>query len=131
MIPVTDEVFNNLEWETLDGMTVDALIAGAEIVGAEPTDYPLTDGLTIYIKSKSGELCALDIGYDPYTEEELELSFYIRLAKIPKPKRARELKTLGEETGRPLPHREGSLEDLGARATGSSLRGRGQHDRRN
>lgn len=124
MIPVTDETFNKLEWETLDGMTVDALIAGAEIVGAEPTDYPTTDGLTIYMKTKSGELCALSVGYDPYTEEELEIPLSIELAKIPEPKKGRKPKALEDETGRPLPHRKGSLEDLGARATGSSLRGR-------
>ena len=90
MIPVTDEVFNNLEWETLDGMTVDALIAGAEIVGAEPTDYPITDGITIYMKTKSGELCALSVGYDPYTEEELEIPLSIELAKIPEPEKGRD-----------------------------------------
>ena len=131
MIPVTDEIFNNLEWETLDGMTIDALIAGAEIVGAEPVDYPMTDGLVIYMKTKSGELWTLNIGYDPYTEEELEIPLSTELAKIPKPKKGKKPKALGEKTGRPLPHKEGALDDLGARATGSSLRGRGQHDRRN
>lgn len=83
MIQVTDKTFNRLTWGTLDAMDLDSLITGMEIVGAEPTDYPATDGLTIYLRSKSGELYALDTGYDPYMTEQPDPPVYIHWAKIP------------------------------------------------
>ena len=74
MIPFTDDTFNNLRWKTADGMELDSLLQGLTVVGAEPTDYPLTDAITLYFRAKSGAILALDIGTD--TGE----NFYIRTA---------------------------------------------------
>ena len=80
-----DDVYNSLKWSEVDGKALDKIIEGATIVGAEPTDYPLTDGITIYIKNRAGELIALDIGADfiksPRSEDENE--FYINMAVVP------------------------------------------------
>lgn len=80
-----DDVYNSLKWSEVDGKELDKIIEGATIVGAEPTDYPLTDGITIYIKNRAGELIALDIGADfiksPRSEDENE--FYINMAVVP------------------------------------------------
>lgn len=80
-----EKIYNGLKWEAVDGMALDKIIEGATVIGAEPTDYPLTDGITIYLKNRAGELVALDIGADfltsPRSEEENE--FYISLAVLP------------------------------------------------
>lgn len=80
-----DDVYNSLKWSEVDGKELDKIIEGATIVGAEPTDYPLTDGITIYIKNRAGELITIDIGADfiksPRSEDENE--FYINMAVVP------------------------------------------------
>lgn len=81
MIPLTDNEFNRLSWEQVDGLKVDSLITGLEVVGAEPTSYPLTDGLTIYLKDTEGNITALDIEADLYTEDPEEIPFYIAIAR--------------------------------------------------
>lgn len=85
MIPLTDNEFNRLSWEQVDGLKVDSLITGLEVVGAEPTSYPVTDGLTIYLKDTKGNITALDIGADIYadiyTEDPDENPFYIAIAR--------------------------------------------------
>ena len=43
----------------IDGEKLDALIRGAVILGVDPVDYPLTDGLYIYMKLPAGEVMAL------------------------------------------------------------------------
>lgn len=75
MIPFTDETFNNLRWKPVDGMELDSLIQGLTVVGAEPTDYPQTDAITLYLRAEDGSIVALDIGTD--TEDS---SFYMRTA---------------------------------------------------
>ncbi len=81
MIPLADNEFNRLGWEQVDGLKVDSLITGLEVVGAEPTSYPVTDGLTIYLKDTEGNITALDIGADIYTEDPAENPFYIAIAR--------------------------------------------------
>lgn len=81
MIPLNDNEFNRLSWEQVDGLKVDSLITGLEVVGAEPTSYPVTDGLTIYLKDTEGNITALDIGADIYTEDPDENPFYIAIAR--------------------------------------------------
>lgn len=81
MIPISETEFNNLKWEKVDGLEVDRLITGLEVVGAEPTDYPITDGLIIYLKDPEGNIIALDIGADLYTEDPEENPFYIAVAR--------------------------------------------------
>lgn len=80
-----DDAYNSLKWSEVDGKELDKIIEGATIVGAEPTDYPSTDGIIIYIKTEQGELIALDIGEEfiksPRSEDENE--FYINMAVVP------------------------------------------------
>lgn len=74
MISLSDDSFNALSWKPVDGMELDSLIQGLTVVGAEPTDYPLTDAITLYLRAKDGAILALDIGTDTST------GFYIRKA---------------------------------------------------
>lgn len=76
MIPLSADSFNALRWKPVDGMELDSLIQGLTVVGAEPTDYPLTDAITLYLRAKDGAILALDIGTDPDTST----GFYIRKA---------------------------------------------------
>lgn len=43
----------------IDGEELDALTRGAVILGIDPVDYPLTDGLYIYMKLPAGKVMAL------------------------------------------------------------------------
>lgn len=83
MIPIRDEAFNSLEWKPVDGLELEKLIEGMTVIGSEPTDYPLTDGITLYLRAASGRLIALDIGAELYTVGEDENPFYVRIADIP------------------------------------------------
>lgn len=83
MITIADEIFNNLNWKPIDGEKLDAKITGLTVVGSEPTDYPLTDGVTLYLKDEAGKLLALDIGADFNTSGNDDNPFYIQLANIP------------------------------------------------
>lgn len=82
-LPTEDEDYNNLEYAPVDGEALDALIAGMEVIGAEPTDYPLTDGVTIYLRGKDGNIKALDIGADIFNTETEENPFYVSMANFP------------------------------------------------
>ena len=86
MIPLTDNVFNSLSWEPVDGMSIDKAIEGLTVIGAEPTDYPLTDALTIYFRDRDGAILALDIGADIFNSEPEGNPFYINMARA-KPER--------------------------------------------
>lgn len=83
MIPIRDDIFNSLEWRPVDGLKLDKLIEGMTVIGSEPTDYPLTDGITLYLRSPSGAMIALDIGADYFTAGDDENPFYTKLADIP------------------------------------------------
>ncbi len=83
MIPIRDDVFINLKWESVDGLDLDKIIEGLTVVGSEPTNYPDTDGVTIYLKKPSGDLLALDIGVEYFSTDEGENPFYTQLARIP------------------------------------------------
>jgi hypothetical protein len=78
MIPFTDCTFNNLSWKPVDGKKLDNLIEGLTVVGSEPTDYPLTDALTLYFRNKSGAILAINI--DTETETGAETGLYILAA---------------------------------------------------
>lgn len=86
MIPITDNVFNNLSWEPVDGESLDRMLEGLTVIGAEPTDYPLTDAVIIYLKDREGDILALDIGADIDNTEPERNPFYINIAKA-KPKK--------------------------------------------
>lgn len=87
MIPeilMDDEVYNNLRWEDVDGSKLDKLIEGMTVIGSEPIDYPLTDGIDIYLRGKDGFIYALEIGYydDFVRDAETENPFYVKMAKV-------------------------------------------------
>ena len=75
---ITDEVFDSLSWENVDGRQLDGLITGWTVFGAEPIDYPITNGAIIYLRDASGNLAAIEMGQEPGGDR-----FYIRYAKIP------------------------------------------------
>ncbi len=70
--------FDTLEWEPIGAKALVRAIEGGTITGAEPIDYPLTDGLIIYLTDRSGRQLALDIGADPMSEDE---PFYMMIAE--------------------------------------------------
>lgn len=77
-----DDAYCNRQYENrqqnIDGLLLDDLTRGAVIIGVEPVDYPLTDGLYIYMKRPAGDVIALYIEAeltDPGgTYEALEIS---------------------------------------------------------
>ncbi len=80
----------DLLWEPAEAQTVAEAIAGGTITGAEPIDYPLTDGLILYLTGKSGNQLALDIGAVPDGGPDTN-PFYIRLAVIPQAQEAQKV----------------------------------------
>lgn len=45
--------------QAIDGEELDELTRGAVILGVDPVDYPLTDGIYIYMKLPAGDVIAL------------------------------------------------------------------------
>ena len=84
-------ILDNLLWEPAGAQTIAEAIAGSTITGAEPIDYPLTDGLIIYLIGKSGRQLALEIGADPDTDPTEGNPFYINFAEIPQIQEAQRL----------------------------------------
>lgn len=82
MIPINDNVFNNLKWKKVDALKLDKIIAGLTVIGCEPCDYPDTDGITIYLGKPEGDVIAIDIGADYFFKEEGENPFYVSMAAI-------------------------------------------------
>lgn len=87
MIPeilMDEKVYDYLSWEDVDGLKLDKLIEGMTVIGSEPIDYPLTDGIDIYLRSKDGAIYALEIGYydDFVRDAETENLFYVKMAKV-------------------------------------------------
>ena len=50
--------------QAIDGERLDDLTRGAVILGVETVDYPLTDGLYIYMRRPAGDVIALLIETD-------------------------------------------------------------------
>ena len=77
------KVYDNLRWEDVDGLKLDKLIEGMTVIGSEPIDYPLTDGIDIYLRGKDGFIYALEIGYDDFARDaETENPFYVKMANV-------------------------------------------------
>ena len=66
-------------WKAIDGKDLQTLMEGKKIIGAEPIDYPLTDGVILYLTGDDKELTAVEIGIDPF---EKDIDFYIMSASI-------------------------------------------------
>lgn len=71
---------DRLEWEPVMAKTLARAIEGSTVTGVEPIDYPLTDGLIVYLTDRSGRQLVLEIGADPMTGPE-ENPFYIKIAE--------------------------------------------------
>jgi len=50
--------------DDVDGEQLDNLIKGAFVLGAQPVDYPLTDGVYLYLRLRTGDVIALFIETD-------------------------------------------------------------------
>lgn len=59
-----------------------ALLKGCRITGIEPIDYPVTDGILIYL-TRDGRQYILGVGYDCWEEEDGN-PFYLRIDQIRK-----------------------------------------------
>ena len=77
---ITDKNFNRLKWEEIDGLELAGKIKGLEVTAAEPINYPMTDGIILYMRDKEGHELALDISAEAENEEENP--FYIELAEV-------------------------------------------------
>lgn len=66
MIPSAD--IESLSFTELDGEKLDGLLSGSMITGAEPIDYPLTDGVILYLKTADGRDAVLIVEQDPAGE---------------------------------------------------------------
>lgn len=53
--------------QIIDGARLDDLTRGAQILGIDVIDYPLTDGLYLFIKRPAGDVIALLIEVDDTT----------------------------------------------------------------
>ena len=71
---------DRLEWEPVMAKTLARAIEGSTVTGIEPIDYPLTDGLIVYLTDRNGRQLVLEIGADPMTGPE-ENPFYIKIAE--------------------------------------------------
>lgn len=71
---MSDEEYNALEWEAVDGMELAKAIVGLEVVGADPIDHPETDGMSIFFRDKEGGITVLVIESEPddFFDDELE-----------------------------------------------------------
>lgn len=84
------------EWEPIGAKALARAIEGGTITGAEPIDYPLTDGLIIYLTDRSGRQLALDIGADPMSDEP----FYMQIGENDMTENAMRNKQAREERAR-------------------------------
>lgn len=82
MIPIKDEVFNNLKWkDNHDAKQLDNMFSGCCVVGIAPVDYPLTDGLIFYLRTPGGQLVALSVDADTTMLDIEEEVFSVSIAK--------------------------------------------------
>lgn len=82
MMIVTDDEYNNLDWEPLDGMKVNEMVEGLTALGAEPTDYPETDAITFFFRDRNGDILVIDTGADIFNTGEDENPFYVNVARV-------------------------------------------------
>ena len=85
MFNISDDDFNKLEWEEIDGFKLDEFITGMKILGSEPCDYPLTDSMTTYLQAEDGSIYAMDIGERETLDIEKDVDLppiFVNIAKI-------------------------------------------------
>lgn len=67
-----------------DGKIFAEALTGCVIVGAEPIDYPITDGILLYLIDQYGEPFAVEIGTNLNLAPSLdETEFYTKIAWRP------------------------------------------------
>lgn len=71
-----------LKYSQVDGEELASVVSGMKILHTEPIDYPLTDGVIIYLQDKD-RLVALQIDWDPYIDQQSDEAFKIAIALIP------------------------------------------------
>ena len=62
----TEEILNALEWEQVGTSedTLTRILTDSAILHAEPLDYPLTDGIFLYIVDQNGKARIIEISID-------------------------------------------------------------------
>ena len=62
-----NEEYDSLIYKAIDAEQLDDLIRGAVILGSETIDYPLTDGMILYLKRPAGDVISVvfDADADP------------------------------------------------------------------
>lgn len=79
MIPERD--YTGLRYDGIDGADLDNLLSGMEITGAEPIDYPLTDGVVLYLRGKRGKMI-IEV-FTPCTDSIAAAPILIEAAAVP------------------------------------------------
>ena len=65
-----DDHIGRAAGDDIDGEQLDDLIKGAAVLGAQPVDYPLTDGVYIYLKCRTGAVIALLIEFEAEFQDD-------------------------------------------------------------
>ena len=73
---ITDEIYNNLQWQTATKDFLKELIEGTTILEADTIDEPLIDGVDLILKGKKGELIVVSFNAD--TENFININDVIR-----------------------------------------------------
>ena len=62
-----DKEYDSLIYKDIDAEQLDDIIRGAVILGSETIDYPLTDGMILYLKRPAGDVISVifDTDADP------------------------------------------------------------------
>lgn len=75
MIPnIEIETLNYKDVSKQNSAGIDALLTGYRITGAELIDYPLTDGILLYLQGKGENKKVLEIGLNWDGDFEINLS---------------------------------------------------------
>jgi hypothetical protein len=64
MSVITDEVYNNLQWELATMAQLKAIIQGATVLEADAIDEPFIDGVDLIIKGTDGRLRVVSFNAD-------------------------------------------------------------------
>lgn len=76
---ITDEVYNNLNWERYTVDALEDLIKGAVVLEVEAIDAPLIDGVALTLKGTSGEVIVVSLDAD--TDNYININDVIRSHK--------------------------------------------------
>lgn len=63
-----DKEYDSLIYKDVDPEEIDDLIRGAVVLGSETIDYPLTDGMILYLKRPAGDV--ISVAFDVDADEK-------------------------------------------------------------